>query len=225
MKSIFNNEPKLINFTRNLADRLTADPAAFGETAERVAQYVVTRDRFISAYDVANAEPTRTRSNIELKDERKKTLVNSTRSIIRQVQSRPETTDAQRRALQITVADRTKSDNPPPSEMPQIEIVMAIRHTVRLRLRNPDGGRRRPAGCAGAQVFYAVGAMPGKPGDWMSAGLWTSREYDVMFPLDTPAGSPVWVSAAYYNRKGQYGPMADAVTCNLPGGQVSRMAA
>ena len=76
-----------------------------------------------------------------------------------------------------------------------------------------------------AQVFYAVGAMPSKATDWVSAGPWTSKAFDVTFPLDTPAGSPVWASAAYYNRKGQYGPMADAATCNLPGGQASRMAA
>ena len=225
MDNIYGNEGKLVDFTENFHDRLAADPLAFGTTAERLTEYKTTRDYFVNARRVALATDTRTKPNIELKDAHKKTLINSTRSLIKQIQARPETTDAQRDLLGIPVPDRNKTVEPPPSQAAQIELVTAVRRTVRMRVKNPDGGRRRPAGCAGAQVFYAVGELPVRPTDWRSAGLWTSGTFDVAFPDDTPAGSTVWVSAAYYNRKGQYGPMADAVTTNLPGGQVSRTAA
>lgn len=226
MESVYSNESKLINFTRNFLDRLAGDPGAFDADPDRVAEYAVTRERFIRSYDVANAEPTRTRANITLKDENKRRLVSSTRALIRQLQAWPQLTDAQRRELRITVADRTKTPLPPPTAMPQIELVQAVRHTVRLRVANPDGGRRRPAGTAGANVFYAVSdAAPASPGAWASAGLWTRGPFDVTFPLGTPAGATVWLSAAYYNPRGEYGPMADAVTTNLPGGQAARRAA
>jgi hypothetical protein len=41
--------------------------------------------------------------------------------------------------------------------------------------------------------------------------------YDVTLPPETPAGATVWLSAAYYNRKGEHGPLARPVPTNVPG--------
>ena len=226
MESVFSNEPKLINFTRKLADRLVPAPLDYGTTAERVADYLTTRDRFVASYDKANAEPTRTARNIEQKDEDKKVLIRSTRRLIRELQAWPQMTDPKRRELRITVPDRTRTPVATPTEAPGIELVQAVRHTVRLKLVNPDGARRRPAGTAGANVFYAVGpTVPTSPADWAWSGFWTRGTHDVVFPLDTAAGATVWLSAAYANPRGENGPMADAVSTNLPGGQAVRVAA
>ena len=226
IQDIFGSTIKLIDFTGNLAAKLGADPGGFGTTAERVAEYVVTRDRWINARQVAAAEATRTAGNLALAEAARKTLVSSTRSLVRELQAWPQMTDPKRRELRITVPDRTRTPVATPTEAPGIELVQAVRHTVRLKIVNPDGARRRPAGTAGANVFYAVGPnVPASPADWAWSGFWTRGTHDVVFPLDTPAGATVWLSAAYANPRGENGPMADAVSTNLPGGQAVRVAA
>ena len=226
MESVYQNTIKLIDFTGNFAGKLGPNPGDFGTTAGRVAEYVTTRDRWLLAREIAAAEATRTSGNIALATEARRTLVNSTRALVREIQAWPQMTDAKRRELRITVPDRTRTPVPAPVDVPEVDLVQAVRHTVRLRVRNPEGSRRRPAGTAGANIFYAVSAtMPATPVDWKWAGLWTRGDFDVTFPLDTPAGSAVWVTAAYANPRGENGPMADAVTTNLPGGQAVRRAA
>jgi hypothetical protein len=43
-------------------------------------------------------------------------------------------------------------------------------------------------------------------------------------PEDVPGGATVWITANYYNGRGEVGPLADAISTNLPGGQ-ARLAA
>ena len=226
MKDVYNNEGNLIKFTENILEKITATPGDFGTTADRAAEYGTTRGRFMEACSLINNESTRISSNYELKSAARTSLVNSTRALVREFQAWPMMTDVKRRELQIAVRDTSQTPVPPPTDKPLIELVTAVRYTVRTRVKSTATTRRRPAGVAGAQVFYAVGPdIPLATEDWRSSGLWTRGTFDVTFPTDTPAGATVWITAAYYNGKGQYGPMADAVSTNLPGGQAARRAA
>ena len=219
-------EAELISYTGNLEANFSATPGDFGLSVEQAADYRTTRTRFVDAYDVCQSGATRSPTNQTLKSEAKKKLLNATRMLVDVVQAWPMMTDAKRQTLRITVPDRTKTSVPPPSAMAQIEMVEAIRHTVRVKVKNPDGTRRRPAEVAGAQVFFATGPdAPADQSEWRSAGLWTRGTFDVTFPADTAPGTTVWVAAAYYNRKGQYGPMGTGVSTNLPGVGAARRAA
>ena len=182
-------EAELISYTGNLEANSSAAPGDFGLSVEQAADYRTTRTRFVDAYDVCQSGATRSPTNQTLKSEAKKKLLNATRMLVDVVQAWPMMTDAKRQTLRITVPDRTKTSVPPPSEMAQVEMVQAIRHTVRVKVKNPDGTRRRPAEVAGAQVFYATGPdAPADQGEWRSAGLWTSGTFDVTFPADTAPG-------------------------------------
>ena len=222
----YENEAKLLVFTRNLADRLAADPAAFGTDAPAVAALAEARRRFADARDVATAEPTRTASAIARKESARKFLIALTRQTVRQLQAWGGMDDPKRRALGIPVPRRARVDIPPPAEAPRVDILLAVRHAVRLRLRGPGGERRRPAGTAGAAVLYALGPTPpADPRRWVWLGQWTSGTFDLDCPPEAPPGTTVWVTACYLDRRGRRGPLADAATTNLPGGQASRLAA
>ena len=215
----YENEAKLLDFTRNLADRLAADPAAYHTDPAAVA-------RLAEARDVANAEPTRTASAIALKEGARKFLISLTRQTVRQLQAWAGMDDPKRRTLGLPVPRRARKDIPPPDQAPRVDLLLAVRHTVRLRLRGPGGERRRPAGTSGAAVMYALGPTPPTdPRRWTWAGQWTSGTFDLDCPPQTPPGTTVWVTACYLDRRGRRGPLADAATTNLPGGQASRLAA
>ncbi len=163
---------------------------------------------------------------IERKDLDKGTLRRSSQTLVRQIQARPETTDEQRRTLNITVPDRKPTPHPAPSEMPDVQLTMAIRHTIGLKIRREDGGRGRPAGDGpGANVYYAVSpTVPTTPSGWTHAGQATRMSHQIQLPESTPAGATVWIAANWYNGRGEVGPLSDAITTNLPGGQ-ARLAA
>ena len=218
-------EAEFLDFCESMHRNLAADPVAFGTTAERVGEYQITLTRFAEAYAAATDPATRTRPMIERKTEAKKTLVRSTQSIVRQIQARPETTDEQRRLLGITVPDRKPTPHSTPTEMPDMQMVMAVRHSLELQIRRPDGGRGRPPGTLGANVYYAVSPnVPTLQTGWTHAGQATRMTTQITLPLSTPPGATVWIAACYYNGRGENGPLSDAITTNLPGGQ-ARLAA
>ena len=209
------------SFHRNLA----VEPVAFGTTAVRVAEYNTTLTRFAESYAAATDPATRTRPVIERKDADRDTLRRSTQSVVKQIQARPETTDEQRRTLGITVPERKPTTHGEPTEMPDMQLLMAIRHTIALKIRRQDGGRGRPAGTLGANVYYAVSpTVPTTQTGWTHAGQATKMNTQITLPETTPAGATVWIASNYYNGRGETGPLSDAITTNLPGGQ-SRLAA
>ena len=218
-------EADFLDWCKSLHRNLAADPVSFGTTAERVTEYNTTLTRFAEAYVAATDPATRTRPMIERKTETKMTLVRSTQSIVRQIQARPETTDEQRRLLNITVADRRPTPHIAPTEMPDMTMTKAISHTMELQIRRPDGGRGRPPGTLGANVYYAVSpSVPTLQTGWTHAGQATRMTTQITLPLSTPPGATVWIAACYYNGRGENGPLSDAITTNLPGGQ-ARLAA
>ncbi len=204
------------SFDRNLA----ADPTAFGVTELIVADYQTTLTRFETSYALATDPATRTRPVLVRKDKDKDTLRRSTQSIVRQIQARPQTTDEQRRLLNITVPDRNPTQSVPPTDMPDVQIIQAIRHTIQVRLRREDGGRGKPAGCVGANIYYAVSpTIPTTSEGWTHAGQATRSTHQITLPESTPAGATVWIAANWYNGRAETGPLSDAISTNLPGGQ------
>ncbi len=149
------------------------------------------------------------------------------RSLVRQVQTHPQTTDEQRRQLAITVPDRTRTEQTAPDDEPVVTITDTKRHMVAIAMRREDGRAGRPAGIAGMNVYYAISeSVPTKAqiGRWTHAGQATRMNHVIAMPEDVPGGATVWITANYYNGRGEVGPLADAISTNLPGGQ-ARLAA
>ena len=215
----------LIEWAVSFNGNLAVDPTAFGLNEQVVDEYQVVLARAQASVALAGDPATATRPIIGRKALDLDALRRSSRSIVKQVQAWPQTTDEQRRLLQITVPDRKPTPHPAPGEMPDVQIAFAVRHTIALRIRREDGGRGRPVGTTGANVYYAVGpTVPSTAGGWTHACQATRMGCQIELPATTPAGATVWVAANWYNGRGETGPLSDAVSTNLPGGQ-ARLAA
>ncbi|MEM7807912.1 MAG: hypothetical protein AAF561_07370 [Planctomycetota bacterium] len=210
-----------VSFVANIAP----EPSDYGvdPTAFTAYQGILTDTQTLVG--MASNPHTRTGPVVEEQQEKLRELRTATRALVRQIQARPETTDFQRRTLGITVPDRTRTERPAPTEEPVVTISECQRHMVAIKIRREDGRAGKPAGINGMNVYYAVSpTVPTHIGGWTHAGQATRMNHTIAMPLDVPAGATIWVTANYYNGRGEVGPLAAAATTNLPGGQV-RLAA
>ncbi len=210
-----------VSFHRNA----TLLQGEIGLSEQAVTDLSTTLDRAKASVDAASDPLTRTRISVERQREDLDTLKRSLRSLVKQVQAHPQTTDDQRRQLDITVPDRTRSDRPAPGEEPVVTITKVQRHMVAIKIRREDGRAGKPAGISGMNVYYAVSeTMPSHIGGWTHAGQATRMSHVIAMPESIAPGATIWITANYYNGRGETGPLADAISTNLPGGQ-ARLAA
>ena len=219
------SEPKLLDFTGHFGRSILAAPAEYGLTADQATQYQTTRDRFVQLHELCQSRVTRSPANIFAKNEQKKTLVNATRMLVDVVQAWPPMTNDKRAVLGITVRDRTPRPVPRPTERPRIAVTGVSGHDVTVELTREDGRRGRPANAAQATLLSFVGESPSaNPDDWRFEGNTTKAATTVEVSTSVPAGSRVWVTAFWSNRRAQSGPPAEPVSAFVQFGGMARAA-
>lgn len=212
------SEPELVRWVNDFHRNLAADPESFGTTVERVAELNTTRERFVSTYEQAGDKLTRTPVVIEQKSIDKRHLINSVRSLVRVLQANPQLTDAQRRALAITVPDRNPTPVGPLTISPLLEVLGMSGRTYVLRLGNVNAptSRRKPAGARQAfiYVFAEINGQtpPANVMDWKLQEAVGRTEATVTLSPMIPAGTKVWFSACWVNSRNEPGPFSEAVT-------------
>jgi hypothetical protein len=163
---------------------------------------------------------TKTRAKVAAKNTAKANLVNNLRILNRVAQANPALTDEQKVELGLPVYSARSPINPP-TDVPVIELVSNAGRTTKLNLRTTGSDRRgRPGGVQGALVLsYVSDDQP--PQDitlWKVEGLTTRTTFQVVWSSAIPAGSQVWLSAAWYNPRGQAGPACSPVNLYIAGG-------
>jgi hypothetical protein len=134
------------------------------------------------------------------------------------IQSAPSVTSAEICQLRLTVRKRTKSRVGRPETWPRVSVVSANGHRVRLRLSEsgPVVSRGKPAGVAGAAVFSFVGNLPpAEESRWKYEGNATRLFYDIRVPSSLPPGARIWFTAAWFNRRGERGPVSQPTNTHL----------
>jgi hypothetical protein len=173
----------------------------------------------------AHSPTTRGPASILAKNEAKKNYIALVRPVVRQIQNWPGTTDADRQALGITIP-KNRSDINPPTQPPQMDIVLVNGRRVQIRLHGSDPDRRtKPAGVAGASIYSFSGATP--PTDlnqWHF--LQSISRTDALITFDNPAvtGSTLWLCARWFNAKQQPGPACDPQNVAAPLGEGAAIA-
>jgi hypothetical protein len=216
-----NREADLVTWTQNFSTLISATPTVFGLTAPMALAYATLSGNFVTSYNVANAESTRTRVTVADKNAKKATMLASARSLIRTIQGTASVTPAQKIELGINPRDIVPSPIPAPANPPLLQIVSAIGRTVKIRLKDSvsTDRRGRPPGAAGATVFSFVGpTAPSDPSEYHFEGNTSLTVVDILFPDDTPSGAQVWITAFWRNARGISGPACTPVGTNLPGG-------
>lgn len=223
-------EAELIDWVRPFNNQIVATPTVFGLTAGIATAFTALWTAFRDAYDLAIAEPTRTKGTVKTKNDAKDALIDGPggiRELVNLIQAYPGTTDTMRVDLRITVPDPA-TPIPQPGTSPTIHIGNRYGKTVELRLEDSavPNSRRRPEGVQGATVFSWVGATP--PADftmWKCEGNFTRTELEITFPLTVAPSTQVWFTAQWYNPRGETGPATlPAVTTNLDSNSLAEAA-
>jgi hypothetical protein len=219
-------EPELVTWVNTFNTLIAAGPTTYGLTAGQATSYGTLATNFVDAYNLANADATRSPSNIIGKNNCKKLLIASTRQLAAIIQAFPGTTNQMRSDLGLTVPQDVISSIPAPSNAPAAEVVKRQGTLVRVKLHDSTGERRgKPKGVQGARIYSHIGATP--PVDvnaWAFEGQATRRFVDIVFPAETAPGTQVWLTACWYNPRGETGPACDPVPTIIAGGGVPMVA-
>ncbi|MEM6552726.1 MAG: hypothetical protein AAF750_11445 [Planctomycetota bacterium] len=210
-------ESELVTWTHAFGSLLQEDAANYGLTEEQGAAYGVVRDAFVTAYNLANEQTTRSPANIEAKNTAKRALIAETRRLVKIIQASPVIDNDKRAALGITVPDTDPTPVPPPEDAPQLDIVSVVGRTVKVRLRDAaTGKRKKPEGVATATVLSYVGEdLPADTRDWSFEGNDTRLDTDVEFGEEFTPATKVWLTAFWSNRRGESGPACAPVSTHL----------
>jgi len=163
----------------------------------------------LAAHDAAKAAA-------ETKDEKRETAEEGIRKYTKKIQARPETTDAQREFLGITVPDRI----PTPLDPEKIllhpapnHVVIAHRGQVEIHVGPKpadENNNALPVICRGIEIVRAQGGVPADASGWVHvAEISHSPHFDV---LGNSAPITVSYRFRYVDRMGRPGLWSDPVT-------------
>jgi hypothetical protein len=219
-------EADLVTWSANFSALILATPSAYGLTPAQAVGYQALNDAYAAAYQTANDPSTRSPASIVTKNTAKTSLITNARLLAGIVQKFPATTNTQRTELGLTVKDAGPTPIPPPAEMPVLEVTERFGTTVKIKLHDGSGARRgKPAGVAGASVFSFVGpAAPSEIGDWKFEGNTMRPITEIDFAPTLSPGTLVWMTAFWFNPKGESGPGCAPVSTNIAGGAMQQAA-
>jgi len=218
-------ESDLLGFAVNFATKINAAPTTYGLTAAQAAAFTGLLGAFQNTYTALQNPTTKTPPNVAAKNAAKDALIggpDGIRQLANIAQAFPDITDELLIELRLTVRDKQPTPVPPPGFAPEIDIFPPVVRTVRFRLHNDQtiGRRGKPEGAFGATVLSYVGAMPPALDDvaaWKFEFNTGSTVAEIQFPSTVPAGATVWITATWYNRRGEQSPATPPKNINLPG--------
>lgn len=220
-------ESDLVNWFTGFKARIEGNPGAYGLKPDEADDFIAAADAFTAAYAVANSSETRTKANVAAKNTAKKAAIAQARKTVAICQAWPQMTDAKRELLKITVRDSDPTPVAVPGSAPVIEVQSVSGYTIKLRLKSAEGdGRAKPEGVTGATLFSYVGdTAPSDLGAWKFEGsVTTTTGLEVVLPGTVAAGSQVFLTAFWFNRRSESGPATMPVSTYIQGGGLSQAA-
>ncbi|MGI9013788.1 MAG: hypothetical protein ACR2GY_06000 [Phycisphaerales bacterium] len=211
----------LLSWSQNFLDRISSVSGPYGLSPAQITSYTDAHNAYNNALTAATQDVTRTPVSIGVKNERRSELKELARELVAFIQGMPDTTNEDRLELQITVRDYEPTPVPVPDAAPIVIIENSSGTYVDIRLRDlaaPDS-RAKPSGVTGATIFSAFGATAP---DLADVEAWTFRG-NVTRTLTTldfagaASGTTVWITAFWYNSKGESGPPTQPVSVQIPG--------
>lgn len=218
-------DAELLGFAQNFSTKISAAPTAYGLTLDQATAFDTLYSDFNTAYAALQNPTTKSPPYVAAKNTAKDAMINGTsgiRQLAALVQAHPGITDQQLIDLRLTVRDREPSPVLPPSFAPEIDLFPPVVRTVKFRLHNEQtiGRRGKPDGAIGATVFSYVGELPPALDDiaaWKFEFNTGNPVGEIEFPSSVPAGATVWITATWYNRRGEQSPATPPKNVNLPG--------
>lgn len=200
----------LVGYSTNFNTRGVATPLVFGLTTTQMSLYTPLHVAWLAAWNAANAEGGKSKSLTAAKNTAKANLLPLARQLYALIQSSLTVTDDNKTLMGVTIRKTTPSPTPPPAMAPAVTALSVTGRTAKFKIVDaafPDTNRK-PANAVGATIVACSGTTPPPPGDpgWVLQGQTGQNKFQVQFSSSIVAGTPCWVSAMWYTRRGDYSP-------------------
>ena len=214
------SDPELLMWATSFSGALVASPEVYHVSAPEAASVSELTGQFETTLTVWRDPASRTPVASAKKSAARAKLLARAKHLVNSINSNPDTTDAQRRELGISARKRP-TPIACPSVAPLIDVTSVAGRVATITLHATEGGRRgKLPGAAGASVFTYVGDEP--PADfagWAFEGMLTKTRFELNFEL-AGGSNTAWVTANWYNEKGQTGPASAVARIDLPAARV-----
>ncbi|MFH1231287.1 MAG: hypothetical protein V1709_07305 [Planctomycetota bacterium] len=200
----------------NFVAKVVATPTAYGLVAADVIDVAADSTDWQTDLAALVVAQNAAKGAAEEKDEARDALESEIRSLVKRIQARPATTDAQREELGITVPDLTRT---PLSEQivlttppPIVEAKCTGAKTVRIGwypTQDPGESEALPQGINGVSIFYAEGGIPSDESQWKFLALDTNSPY--IHNVANDATITIAYKAQWFDRRKRMGPFGNPV--------------
>ncbi len=219
----------LAPYSTNVNTRVVANYALYGLTLAQSSAYTAVHNPYIAALNAvlaARDAGTRSKSLTAVKDAAKAALLSYARQIYSQVKASTTVTEENKILLGIDPA-KPREPIPVPDVKPDVDVLLVSGRIAKIKVHDsaPDAGRRFPKGVSAAGIFTFVGATPPTSASaYKFEGLTTRSIVDIELADSVASGSLVWISAAWSNPRGQFGPGSEPRSFTIQGGPAAAAA-
>ena len=201
------SELKLTEWAGKFVAFMAEHAAELGMTPEELAALQSQYERFDTAYAAHMAAQTAARVARSAKDDARKPLLKSIRSIAMRVQSHRAFDNKAKTQLGLTVGKRKHPRLTLSHERPTaaLDIGQRLKHTLRIMNQTPKGTRRaRPANLMGCEIWCKIGDRPSGPEDMRYVDCTRRNPVVVKFSA-ADAGKQAYYKLRWVSRRGEKG--------------------
>jgi hypothetical protein len=214
-------EADILQWTAAFSARINAAPQDYSTTPEQADAYALAQRAFADAYRAAQDRGTNSSTAFAAKTAARVALEAATRLIVKRIGGTPTVTDEMRIALGLKPrrGGRRRRTVPAPETAPILRVLGVAGHAFTVRLEDAKSPARRGKArdAHGAMIFGFVGDDPpaGRDG-WALRASTTRATAAVTFDAGLPPGTPVWLTAYWFNRRAERGPSSTPVLAHIP---------
>ncbi len=200
-----------------------ANAGALGLTPAQVLEMQTNKINWSLAWNNSTAADAAAQAATAVKGARRADAEKTYRQITNYIQSRKETTDAQRQALGITVPDREPTPIDP-TAITRVNPPLLWGDTSKPRVLTlhfgpkPQNEREnaKPPEAYGARLWFAEGGAPSGPGGWDAlAWQWMGDDTHPPYTFNPGRGGTFSFRAQWFDRLMNLGPLGDPITVSL----------
>jgi hypothetical protein len=202
-------DAQVLEFTRNMSVRVSADPQAYGFSDQIAADYAAVQQAFAQAFAATSANGTNCSTAYQVKKDAAVALEQATRSLARQMKADPDVSAVLLQNVALSRTGPRRNHVQVPSDPPVMQIVDQRGSTLTLTVFESGSTRRGlPRDVSSVSICGFVGDQPAvniKDFFQMRESSRANR-VTVQFSQQLPLGTKVWLTARWRNARGEAGP-------------------
>lgn len=205
-------------FVRQFVNQLAIDPAAYEVSAERLKALQIQLADWDKRYEAAVKARDAAKAATESKEESRRLLEDTVRSVAKLIQANNQISNAARDAAGLPIHKTTRTPIAVPRTFPKCIIVGSDR--LELTVMYSDVAtptrRARPHGVRGCEVYVAVADVPPtNPEDYRFV-TFSTRSPEIISFKSEAGGETANILLRWVNTKGETGPWNQPASATIP---------